>query len=418
MNRVAIAFLTKDRVELSKRTIEPLLQPDKFDLWWVDGSSTLEGQELPEDYSHGMFVRDGIRGGADAAIVYAFTVTLNDSANYTHVGLVENDVLLADGWFEQTMALFERGRQEGLNVGAASPRCYEDRILIQREDYAVMHNLGAGVVIFTREAARHILDSYRNAWSVDNRLTFGQLAGIDIGPTWAFKGGTHWLTADWGFDATLARTGLASLALTPSLCEMIGQTPSLEEQGLRMATGAVPDHLAEAEFDRYKRNLARVYNGEATIPFKNFTNPPELGGGYMYFAHQVGQIGATRWSAIKDWRLKWSQGFGPFAFRAAEAGAAIEIPVAGPCDVMVSGGLNGGCVSVVDDRSGYQCDPTLQPEGPSTQVFNLVIPGPPVTREITLTALDPGVVFYGLRTHMPQMIDHSFQFDHSHLPPV
>ena len=32
MNRIAIAFSTCDRTELTKRSIEPLLQPDKFDL--------------------------------------------------------------------------------------------------------------------------------------------------------------------------------------------------------------------------------------------------------------------------------------------------------------------------------------------------------------------------------------------------
>ena len=37
MNKVAIAFLTKDRVDLSKRTIKSLLQPDKFDI----GGSTV-----------------------------------------------------------------------------------------------------------------------------------------------------------------------------------------------------------------------------------------------------------------------------------------------------------------------------------------------------------------------------------------
>ena len=40
MNRVAIAFSTCDRTELTRRLNEPLLQPDKFDLHWINGSKS------------------------------------------------------------------------------------------------------------------------------------------------------------------------------------------------------------------------------------------------------------------------------------------------------------------------------------------------------------------------------------------
>jgi hypothetical protein len=51
MNKIAIAFLTKDRVDLSKRTIVPLLQPDKFDLFLIDGSDTPAGMRFAGDYA-------------------------------------------------------------------------------------------------------------------------------------------------------------------------------------------------------------------------------------------------------------------------------------------------------------------------------------------------------------------------------
>lgn len=421
MNRVAIAFLTRDRVELSKQTIRPLLQPDKFDLWWIDGSNTLAGQELPEDYSQGMFVRSGVRGGADAAIVYALTAMLKDE-KYGYVGICESDVLLSPDWFAQTMALFERGREEGLNVGAASPRCYEDRILIQREGYAIMHNLGAGVVIFTREAARLILDSYRSTWSTDNRNIFCQLSGIDIGTTWAFRGSPQWLTADWGFDAILARAGLASLATIPDygekpLVEMIGQTPSLAEQGLILATGPVNHLRNDFAFDLYKQRLSDVWKGKADIE----TSPPihrDVLGNFTIFPHQMHCLNGVY---AGDWRLKWTQGFGPFSWVATSVGDSLTVPLVGHCEMLASGGNVsdlGAQVEIVDDHSGFSCSPVLAPEGPNSQIMAIPVPANISYREVRLTALSPGITFYGIRTREPQMLYHATRFDHTMLPPA
>src|ERR1700677_940218 len=195
MNRVAIAFSTCDRPELTKRSIEPLLQPRKFDLHWIDGSKTKEGQQLPGQYHFRQF-HPQILGGSGPAIVYALSTLLN--LRYEYIGLVENDVLLKDGWFEDMMALFERGKEDGLEVGAVSARAYEDRILIQRDGNAVMHNLGAGMIMFSRKAAQLVLQNYRTVWTTENRLLFAQLSGIDIGKYWAFKGEQQFLVADWG----------------------------------------------------------------------------------------------------------------------------------------------------------------------------------------------------------------------------
>lgn len=432
MNRIALAFLSKDRVELTKRTIEPLIQPDKFDLWWMDGSSSYEGKRLAVNYPAYIHAHGEVRGGADAAIVYALTTMLIAEIEYTHIGLCENDVLLAPDWFAQTMALFERGREEGLNVGAASPRCYEDRILIQRDSsasggqaYAIMHNLGAGVVVFTREAARLILDSYRSTWSTDNRHIFCQLSGIDIGPTWAFGASPQWLTADWGFDAILARAGLASLSVTPlggySFVEMIGQKPSLAEQGLTLATGPV-DHLRnEDAFRLYHRRLFYMWKGVADIT----TSPPihrDVLGNFTIFPHQMHRLNGVYAGA---WRLKWTQGFGPFSWVATSPGDSLTVPLAGHCDLMVSGGpspaeggKSGAQVEIVDDHSGFSCSPVLAPEGPSTQIVAIPVPANVSYREVRLTALSPGVTFYGIRTREPQMLYNGSRFDHTMLPPA
>src|SRR5580693_7953368 len=132
MNKIAIAFLTRDRVDLSKRTIKPLLQLDKFDLFLIDGSDTEVGRLFAvhhgsETVGLALNVYSNVKGGADAAVVYALTEMLK--GDYTHVGLVENDVLLHPDWFGPTMGLYERGDAEGLLVGAVSARTYADRIL-------------------------------------------------------------------------------------------------------------------------------------------------------------------------------------------------------------------------------------------------------------------------------------------------
>ena len=158
---------------------------------------------------------------------------------------LENDVLLDEDWFTPTMELFEKGKQDGLEVGAVSARSYVDRVLIQRDGYAVMHNLGAGMVIFTREAARAVLHSFRTHWWPANRVLFGQLAGIDLATYAAFKGGEHFVSTDWGFDAQLASRGFASLALTPAKCQMIGQKWPLKDQGLELTT-------TDKSIDRYR----------------------------------------------------------------------------------------------------------------------------------------------------------------------
>lgn len=415
MNRVAIAFSTKDRVELSKRTIEPLLDLDAA-LYWVDGSTTKEGEELPFRYDapFKFYILSNVHGGADAAIVHNLTILLQTDCAY--VGLVENDVLLTDSdWLKKTMALFEYGADDGLKVGAVSARCFEDRVLIQQPDYAVMHNLGAGMVIFTREAAQLVLKYFRTGWTLANRLLFAQLSGLDIGAWWAFRGGQHILCADWGFDMVLAAHGLSSLALTPSPVEMIGQTPSLAEQGLTIATKPVVDRIDSYEygFEIYRDRLEEIRDGrlKPAWPGLFHTEP----GCSVIFPHQLKYVGG---SYSGDWMLKWAMAFGPFAWKAGDDQPSLRVPVLGSCDVLVSGGEKGGKVKVIDKQSGFEASPTLQPEGSQGQVLALNVPSSCGYREIEMTCLTSGTVFYGIKCREPQPYNPSLSFDHSWLPPT
>ncbi len=415
--KLALALLTKDKPELMKRSIEPLLQPDKFDLFVVDGTADEDIRPIPFCWNiKNWFL--GIRGGPDAAIVYALTEMLNhesENGGYTHVGITEQDVLLHPDWLGPTLALFERGRWDGLEVGAVSARCYEDRVLVQRDGYALAHNLGAGQIILTREAARIILDNYRTGWTTDNRLIFCQLSGVDIGAYWAFRGSENWITADWNFDAILARHGLASLALTPSLATMLDQ--DIAAQGLKMADG---------KFDLLRNNEAFAKFAGRTMEIRAGEWMPGIhgrlqcaGGTYTIFPHQIPGIGGTY---SGDWRLKWAQGFGPFVWESGldewmtdgellQFKPALEVPVLGPAEFLVGGQ---GHVKVADTHSGYTSSPDVASAGGN--ILQVSVPSGVSYRTIRMEALTPGVCFYGVRTREPQPWLTGYRFDHSQLP--
>lgn len=430
MKKVALAFFTKDSVELSRQTIEPLIGCGAH-IWWFDGSSTEEGKGLPlvEGYPvHHVF--QGIRGGIDNAIVRALTELLRAPENYTHIGLVENDVLLDPGFLGPTLALFDRGFADGLAVGAVSARCYKDRILCQRDGYALCHNLGAGQVIFSRRAAEIVLRTFKTGYTLSNRRVFSCLSGLDIGRWWAFGSREHYLTADWNFDTALACDGFASLALTPSPCWMIGQDPPLAEQGLELADAPVELLRDDKAFDTFMKNTLAIRVG-------NWSIAPRIGncrlqddGTFLYFPHH---LPALRAFYSGDWGLKWSQGFGPFSWVSTSDGMLqfmanafapeaygpnakvvhtrpmLTLMLSGPCSFMLSGGR----VEVHDAASGYRVTPTLG-EG----VVQVMVPSGISYREVTVTALDPGVTLYGMLTREAQPWRPHVKFDSDTLPPA
>jgi hypothetical protein len=407
MNKVAIAFLTKDRVELSKRSIVPLLQPDKFDLWWIDGSDKLEGMTLYEGYKTKQICTN-VKGGADPAVVYALTEMLKH--DYTHVGIVENDVLLHPDWFGPTMALFERGRAEGLEVGAASARGYCDRILCQRDGYALMHNLGWGMQILTRQAAELTLKYMRTGFTTELRRVFCRLSGIDIGTYYAFRTNDHWTCPDWNNDAVLASHGLASLALVPSPVEMIGQQPSLADQGLKLADKPVEDRRNDEAFDRFATMTSLIRDDKLNLGIPPVRYRDDTGAEYV-FAHQLDSLRGSYWDG--DWRLKWSPGLGGFAARGFP-NATFECCLSGSARFMVGGGVKGGQVAIEDLKSKYTVRPTLLPEA-SNQVTQVVAPASVSWRPVRLTVLSGDAVFFAIACQEPQPTAAGWSFDHSKL---
>jgi hypothetical protein len=219
------------------------------------------------------------------------------------------------------------------------------------------------------------------------------------------------ITVDWGIDAILAAHGLASLALTPSPCEMIGQDSPLAEQGLTLATEPVELLRNDAAFDRFIDTTAAIRQCNLRLPDQTFLRLDD--GSSIIFPHQ---LGALNGQAFGEWRSKWQQGFGPFGYVAGDEGPFVEAEIAGSCTFMVSGGKTGGRVRLTDTQSGYEIEPDLSPEGDDGRVTNLSVPGSIAWRTMRLTACSPGVCFYGIQVSEPQPIDPTWTFDHSVLP--
>ena len=420
--KLAIAQLTCDRMELVEQSAKPLREaashPQSLFHWYIiDGSKTLSSEKRLFEIAYPTAnFRENVRGGAGAAIVYALTTMLQSEENYTHVGLMESDVLLRDNWLD-CLDLFARGEADGLVVGAVSARCYTDRVLFQREHFAVMHNLGAGFVVFTRAAAQLVLDTFRTGFTTDNRRIFCQLAGVDLAPFWAFRMNEHPLTADWHWDAMLAAHGYASLALTPSPVEMIGQDPPLAEQGLTIATGEV---ATNSGFVTYAEKMAAIRSGEIAIGVETKFHYDPSSSLWTIFPHQIHIVGG---SYSGDWKLKETRGWGTFGWEAGwvhgrdEDGVdpVLVVPAFGSIAVLASGGKFGGKLEVVDEQSNYKATPDL-PADNLGAILQVVVPGGCVYRNIRVTALTPGVMFYGIQSREKQPFLPNVSFDYSRLP--
>jgi len=426
MSKVCISYSSKNRLDLTKKTIKPLLSQKGWDLRWYDASTDADAVKF---WSEADCHKVNLTGGSCRYIVAALTEMLaygkGNGTMYEYVGLVENDVRLDADWFNPTMDLFGKGKEAGLNVGAVSARTYEDRILIQRKGYAVMHNLGAGMIILTRKAAELILNQYRTGFAGENRRVFSMLSGIDIGRYWAFRGIDNMLVADWSYDRMLAQRGMASLALTPTKAQ---QLEDIKKQGLKAAKRPVDGLRNDRAFETFKERTHRVRSGDFALP----STPGErlyYDTMWTIFPHQIFTLGGCY---SGDWRFKWAIGWGCFAWKSgavpqgrvkfnggtgAETYPTIHIPCLGPVDLVVSGGDTGGKVKVEDELSGFTAEPELIPEG-GGNVLQLAIPGGLGYRIVKLTALTSGIVFYGVRSREAQPYVPGVKFDFHTLPPL
>lgn len=227
-SKVGFAFSTKDRVELSLKSLPTIDQDGGFDIIWVDGSITEAGKNLPKQYkfkkSRLVEAHSGVGGGPDKAIQYGLKRLID--LGYDYCGLIENDILFNSGWFDKLMNIFNLSARDGIAVGSASVRTFESRVLEYRDGYTINWNAGAGMILFTREAAQLILNNYSKLKTVGSNLCYfyGKLSGVDlragIEPCHRCIG--YYMSADFGYEKVLYNNGLASIGTIPSLVDDIG----------------------------------------------------------------------------------------------------------------------------------------------------------------------------------------------------
>lgn len=234
-SNVAFVYSTKDRPEFTRETLPRILDEEgDFDLYWTDGSTTPEGADLFNEFkdcnfegtSHLREVHLGVTGGAAIAIQYAWQLLFNKG--YDYIGLIENDVLLEKGWFKKIFNLFETQKPyNDLKVGAVSARCFQDRILLKKEGYAVMSNLGAGMFLTCRELIIPLLENWRRPLLKEARAMFKAFTGKDypiprpvilqdpeVKQEWV-------MTHDWWWECVLLMHGYCALACVPSMARNI-----------------------------------------------------------------------------------------------------------------------------------------------------------------------------------------------------
>lgn len=229
-DRVGFIFSTKDRVDFSLRSLPTIDQERGFDIIWVNGSDTKEGRELPYKYkfknANLKEVHQNIKGGPDAAIRYGLRRLLD--LGYDYCGLIENDIVFQPGWFKKLIELFSLAAKDGLVVGAATVRNYDSRVIEYCKKYTINWNIGAGMVLFTRRAAKLILDQYDTLPTVGLRICrfYGELFGIDLRknrePCGNPLGIGYLLSSDFSYDMVLYKNGLASIGYIPSLVSDLG----------------------------------------------------------------------------------------------------------------------------------------------------------------------------------------------------
>jgi|GEM_PF-1671259 len=302
---IGFALNTKDRVQLTAQIL-PGLDCGGFDLIWCDGSTTEQGRSFP---SARFFRRTGLKeirwdvtGGPDAAIQFSLRRLL--ALGYDYVGLIENDVLLKPGWLPALLAAWRRAQAEGFEVGAGTVHSLVSRVLARGSNYVVPWNVGAGMVLFSREAAQAVLDDYQTTNAQRIQSFFQSATGVDLAPVWElFKGQPEReLGAGWHFALSAFKHGLISVGTIPHYAASVDM--DMEEVGrtryVHSAAEPLPAHCLSAE--QLKAALHQLF----APPVHNFM--PEL----------------------PDWSEAESAGYfsPPWQFNETRAAATVTIPTA------------------------------------------------------------------------------------------
>ncbi|HEY2645800.1 MAG TPA: hypothetical protein VGI34_02445 [Candidatus Acidoferrales bacterium] len=226
-DRLGFSFSTKDRYLFTLQSLQNLDTEGGYDLIWNDGSNEPGVPALARNYkfknANLVEVNYGVTGGAEAAVCFGLSRLLK--LGYAYVGLIENDILFRPGWFSELLKLFSQGAEDGIVCGSATARSFESHVLEYRSGYAVQSDIGAGMVLFSRDAAEIIMEKYSNPSSLQMTTDswqkfYADHFGIDLrtfSPFWAYPPEKAFpCTLDWGYTPSLYLRGYASLSTIPS----------------------------------------------------------------------------------------------------------------------------------------------------------------------------------------------------------
>jgi len=322
--RIAVAYSTKDRTELTRRSVAPLINDPDIDLYWFDGSATEAGQQLPfalcEASAAICELHRNVVGGPDCAILYALQ-TLR-ATPYEYIILVENDVLLADGWLAGLRASAALAVLQGFRVGAATVRVFAERVLSVNDGYCLMMNSGAGCIALAPPAIDILLANYRTLNGAEFIRHFQSLTGMDVSGTVEFTPADR-LSVDFIFDVMLYLHGYVVTAPIVSFAAMID-----DERRRTVTEVAAPrQHLPQTRGLITRPDQLR----HTPLPFCRFQKSP-LSDRLLIGCHQLLISVNTREKAARvradgGWRRKWIQGMGPFALAGS---GEISVTLYGP----------------------------------------------------------------------------------------
>ncbi|HEY0184241.1 MAG TPA: hypothetical protein VGC09_15635 [Rhodopila sp.] len=312
--RVAVAYRTKDRTELTRLTAAPLIDDRNIDLYWFDGSTTASGQQLPAELCAGRAaicqLHLGVVGGPDCAIMYALE-TLRAQA-YDYLILVENDVLLSGDWLRAMHAAVAQAKAAGFNVGGATVRVFDRRVLSFNDTYCLMLNAGAGFIALTPPAVDIVMANYRTLDGEELLQQIRQRTGKDFSATVEFE--PSWrLSADFTYDLMLYLHGYVVVAPPVTHARMIDGTVLSR---VRLVTSA-GQHLPEL------RSLITEPGQITNDPpcFSRFQASP-LSSRLLIGCHQL--LVAVNAPDAREpvrlegsWHRTWLQGLGPFGLTGA-----------------------------------------------------------------------------------------------------
>ena len=234
VSKFIVAYSTKDRTDFTFQTIPPILASG-VSVVWFDGSNTNTGRRFPFQFKRNknlLNIINDVTGGPDAAIIFALDY-IYESYSHEWIILIENDVLVEDGWLLALDESIRAAISDGLNVGSATARVYENRLFRKFNKYGLVYNSGAGFIAINRKLIPPLLSNYRTT-SVGEVLNSYRESGVDLQDIWEFKNhaNDYPLSADWFFEILFLSFGFYSICTTGTYSKNIDTTDYVNNRKL------------------------------------------------------------------------------------------------------------------------------------------------------------------------------------------